>query len=490
MEENFTTPDWVKHAIFYQIFPDRFAASERVEKPGNLEAWEAVPTVHGFKGGDLLGVAEKLDYLKELGITAIYFNPIFQSAANHRYHTHDYYRVDPLLGGDAAFDELLEQAHQRGIKVVLDGVFNHASRGFFQFNHILECGAQSPYIDWFDIKGFPLNAYQENGEMVNYAAWVGLPALPEFNTDNPQVRQFIFDVARYWLEKGIDGWRLDVPFCIEDDAFWQEFRRVVKSANSEAYIVGEIAWEAQKWLQGDMFDAVMNYPFTQSCLGFFARQTLNRELEEKMMGLDPCSLLDGERFMKRAVELLALYPAEAVLVQMNLLDSHDMPRFLSLASGDKSALRLATLFQMTYPGAPTIYYGNEIGIPYGTRRLDLDTRYGFPWDESQWDYEMLAYFKECTALRHAHPALRTGEFTPLYAQGDVIAYLRSSEEERLLVVINASRESWKLDIPVGEHFANGTHLHTVFGGSGVARVVDGRLTHLALPPRSGAVFSR
>lgn len=212
------TPAWVHDAIFYQIFPDRFARSQHLPKPNNLEPWETPPTTRGFKGGDLLGVIEHLDYLQDLGITAIYFNPIFQSASTHRYHTHDYYQVDPLLGGNAAFQKMLKAAHRRGIRLILDGVFNHA---------------------------------------------------------NPQVRQYIFDVARFWLEQGIDGWRLDVPFEIKDDSFWQEFRQIVKGINPEAYIAGEIPWEAQHWLQGDQFDAVMNYQFTQACLGFFSNGKIN-----------------------------------------------------------------------------------------------------------------------------------------------------------------------------------------------------------------------
>lgn len=217
----FTTPEWVQHAVFYQIFPDRFASSSRVEKPGNLEAWDAAPTIHGFKGGDLLGIVEKLDYLQDLGITAIYMTPIFQSACNHRYHTHDYTLVDPLLGGNAALRELIDEAHRRNIRIVLDGVFNHASRGFFQFNHILETEGQSPYIDWFTVRSFPLNAYWGNP---NYKCWVDLAALPTFNHANPQVRRFIMDIARRWVDFGIDGWRLDVPFEVHEPGFWEEFR--------------------------------------------------------------------------------------------------------------------------------------------------------------------------------------------------------------------------------------------------------------------------
>jgi cyclomaltodextrinase / maltogenic alpha-amylase / neopullulanase len=490
VENDFTTPDWVKHAVFYQIFPDRFAFSQRVEKPSNLEPWDSEPTVFGFKGGDLLGVAERLDYLQDLGITAIYFNPIFQSASNHRYHTHDYFRVDPLLGGDSAFKELLEEAHRRDIRVVLDGVFNHASRGFFQFNHLLECGEASPYVDWFNVEDFPLNAYSPAAEDPNFDCWMGLPALPEFNFHNPQVRKFVFEVARYWLEKGIDGWRLDVPMEIDDDSFWQEFRQVVKGVNPEAYIVGEIPRVATRWLKGDQFDGVMNYLFTQACVSFFGGERMNTGLAESMMGYDDIPVYSAANFMDRVSELLRMYPREAVLAQLNLLDSHDMPRFISLAGDNPDALRLATLFQMTYPGAPCVYYGDEVGMKNGPSRISEDARFAFPWDESKWDGELRDYFKSIIAFRKDNPVLRTGEFIPLHAQDGVIAYLRRLEHERLLVVINNSPSSYKLDFPVGDHFADGDHLRSVFGGGGVARVIGGRATHLALPPYSGVVFHR
>jgi neopullulanase len=480
MPDTFTTPEWVKNAVFYQIFPDRFASSTRVIKPGNLEPWDSPPTVHGFKGGDLLGVAEHLDYLQDLGITAIYFNPIFQSASNHRYHTHDYYHVDPLLGGNAAFSELLKTAHERNIRIVLDGVFNHASRGFFQFNHILECGPTSPYVDWFDVRDYPLNAYEG---APNYRCWVNLPALPEFNTKNLQVRQFIFDVARYWLDQGIDGWRLDVPFCIDDDAFWQEFRQVVKAANPEAYIVGEIPWEAQRWLQGDQFDAVMNYQFTLACLGFFGGEALDQETGRGMMGFTDLPVMDAAACGQRLDDLLSLYLWEAALAQLNLLDSHDTPRFLSLARGDKAALRLATLVQMTYPGAPCIYYGDEIGLSGGG---DPDCRRAFPWDISQWDAELWDFFKQCISLRRAHPALRTGDYFPLYAQDNVIAYLRQLDDEKLIVAVNNDRASQTVALPITEYLPDGAHLKALTGGSD--QEVAGSAIHLTLPAREGIVW--
>jgi cyclomaltodextrinase len=242
-----TTPDWVKHAVFYQIFPDRFAKSDRVTKPSNLEPWDGDPTPKGYKGGDLIGVLERLDYLQELGVTALYFNPIFQSASNHRYHTHDYYQVDPLLGGNDAFDEFLAECKRRNLRVVLDGVFNHASRGFFPFNDVLENGAASPWLDWFYFTDPAAHAY-DNSKAAGYKAWAGLRALPKLNTDNPQVREYLMRVGEHWLRKGIDGWRLDVPTEIETPGFWQEFRQRVKAINPEAYIVGEIWSDSRPWL--------------------------------------------------------------------------------------------------------------------------------------------------------------------------------------------------------------------------------------------------
>lgn len=482
MPDGFHTPDWVKEAIFYQIFPDRFAKSDRVAKPNNLEAWETPPTVYGFKGGDLLGVVEHLDYLQDLGVTAIYFNPIFQSASSHRYHTHDYFRVDPLLGGDEAFHTLIAAAHRHGIRVVLDGVFNHASRGFFQFNHIMENGADSPYLDWFTIRQFPLNAYAGTP---NYACWVNLPALPEFNIDNPQVREFLFSVTRYWLGQGIDGWRLDVPFEIKDDSFWQEFRRIVKSTNPEAYIVGEIAWEAQHWLQGDQFDAVMNYQFTQACLGFFAGKRIDRAVEYGMMGLPSTAVLDAPAFAYRVEALLNLYPRPAVLAQLNLLSSHDMPRFISLANHDEAALRLAVLFQMSYPGAPCIYYGDEIGLRGGSTHPE-PSRAAFPWNLSDWDQRLRAYIKECIALRKKYPALRGGDYVSLYASDQVYACLRRLDSEALVVIFNNGDHPAQLDLLDHPALPQVAGWEKLLGEAHTGEPLT--LARLQLPARSGSVF--
>jgi len=478
-----TTPDWVKDAIFYQIFPDRFARSQRVPKLPNMEPWDSPPTVHGFKGGDLLGVAEHLDYLVDLGITAIYLNPIFQSTANHRYHTYDYYRVDPLLGGNTAFRELLDAAHARGIRVILDGVFNHASRGFFQFNHILENGPASPYVDWFIVKGYPLYAYDEDRDP-NYVCWWNLHALPKFNTANPAVRRFLWDVGRYWIEQGVDGWRLDVPGEIDDDEFWREFRRGVKGVNPEAYIVGEIWHDATRWLQGDQFDAVMNYLLAKACIGFFAGDTLDPALVAGI-GYAPIPPLDAVSFADQVEHLLNLYHPQVTLAQFNLLDSHDTPRFLTLAKGDVRRLKLAILFLMTYPGAPCIFYGDEVGLQGGR---DPDCRRSMPWDEARWDADLRDFVKRCIAIRKAHPALRRGEYLRLHADATrgVYAFLRRLDAEALVVVLNNGDTSYPVEVPLHGYLPDGAVLRDLLNG-GEYRVTNDHLDGPALPPRSGMV---
>jgi len=422
------TPEWVKDAVFYQIFPDRFARSDRLAKPANLESWESSPTRRGFKGGDLLGIIEHFDYLEALGINAIYFNPIFQSAANHRYHTHDYYRVDPILGGNAAFRQFLDAAHARGIRVVLDGVFNHTGRGFLQFNHLMENAEASPYLDWFIVKKFPLQAF--DNRKPNYECWFDDQELPKLNTDNRQVRQFIFEVAEHWLNFGIDGWRLDVPLEIKTSGFWEEFRQRVKRINPEVYILAEIWEEAKPWLQGEHFDAVMNYPFNRACLGYFGGTALDTSVRPGGFKLKS---LDAKGFGRQVDRMLNVYDWDVTLAQYNLLSSHDESRFLTLVGQDKRRLRLATLFQMTFPGAPSIYYGDEIGMEGGE---DPDCRRAFPWDERLWDQELLADFRRFVALRAAHPALRRGSFVTLYAKDDIYIFARQSDEETLVIAFN------------------------------------------------------
>lgn len=428
------TPDWVKTAVFYQIFPDRFARGQSSRAPlgTRFKAWGTDPAEQGYQGGDLYGVAEKLDKLADLGVTAIYLNPVFSSASNHRYHTYDYLQVDPLLGGDEALRHLLDEAHAQGMRIILDGVFNHASRGFWAFHHILENGPDSPYIDWFHIEDFPLNPYPKAGEeSLNYRAWWDLPALPKFNTDNPGVREYLFNVAEYWLEFGIDGWRLDVPGDIDDDGFWQEFRRRVKAINPDAYICGEIWGNAERWLQGDQFDAVMNYPMGTAALSFFGAQTLKTDYEQNEYDIEP---LDAEAFCDKVNKVQSWYADAINQVQLNLIDSHDTPRALWLVDGNEQAVSAAIAFLSLMPGAPCIYYGTEIGMSGAN---DPHCRAAYPWhDKSSWKPAIGNAIQRFARIRQS-PFFQPEAKVNLSAlTEDVLLLERDSPKGRLIALFN------------------------------------------------------
>ena len=480
---NIQTPEWVKNAVFYQIFPDRFARSQQMKHPRgvNLKPWGSDPAEQGHQGGDLYGVAEKLDYMKDLGITAIYLNPIFSASSNHRYNAYDFLEVDPILGGNDALRFLLDEAHARDIRIILDGVFNHASRGFWPFHHVLENGKDSPYADWFHIEDMPLRPYSyTKRKPANYKSWMGNPHMPKMNTDNPGMRDYLFNVARHWLDFGIDGWRLDVVTEI-DDGFWREFRGVVKEANPEAYIVGEIWYESKRWLQGDMFDAVMNYIFTKNAINFFGNETLRRK-EYKHNELT----LKGYSAVKMGKETDAmhnLYDWEINYAQLNLLDSHDTPRVLWIMGDDKSALRLSVMHQMTMPGAPCIYYGDEIGMSSDT---DPYCREAFPWDETNnWDEELLSFYQKATALRHAHPVLRTGDFESIYAKGDVYAYRRKLGDTQAVVAFNVSKIEQSINLKKG--FAESSYTQVWPKNDGFRQIDEKGLT-LNIPAREVVIL--
>ncbi|MGD1932180.1 MAG: glycoside hydrolase family 13 protein [Leptolyngbyaceae cyanobacterium] len=474
------TPAWVKHAVFYQIFPDRFARTQRpLNHPAmavTLEPWETPPTLSGYKGGDLWGVAENLDYLKDLGINAIYFTPIFQSACNHRYHTHDYYQVDPLLGGNEAFADLLTAAHDRGIRVVLDGVFNHASRGFFFFNDILENGPHSPWLEWFKIENWPLSAY-DGAQPANYTSWVNNRALPQFNHANPAVREYIMQIGEHWIRQGIDGWRLDVPFEVQVPGFWEEFRDRIKAINPDAYIVGEIWKPAPEWLDGTKFDGVMNYVFAGPTMAFAAGDRVAMQYAE-VPEYYPYPALDAAGYRSKIEALLALYPWEIQLTQLNLLSSHDIARALTVMGDDLASLALAVLLQMTFPGAPCIYYGDEVGLDGG---LDPDCRKVFP-PEKAWHQPLLAHHKALVALRHHYAALRTGSYTVWLTDGDLYGFKRELGDETLLVLVNAGQTAVPVDRAAYGELA--TDWRAVFGDLEVTS------QKVIVPSRSGGILAQ
>ncbi|BAU63123.1 Alpha amylase, catalytic region [Stanieria sp. NIES-3757] len=479
------TPDWVKNAVFYQIFPDRFAIGSQTPKghwqASSLEGWDATPTLQGYKGGNLWGVIEQLDYLKDLGIKAIYFTPIFQSASNHRYHTHDYYQIDPMLGGNVAFEALIEAAHQKDLKVILDGVFNHASRGFFFFNDILENGPYSPWLDWFKIHGWPLSAY-DGSKPANYEGWLDNRALPVFNHDNPQAREYIMQVGEYWIHQGIDGWRLDVPEEIKTPGFWQEFRTRIKAINPEAYIVGEIWFNASEWLDGTQFDGVMNYMFAVPTIAFVAGDRFRRECSQ--FHYHPYPSISAEEYAIKIKNLLDLYPWEIQLTQLNLLDSHDTARLITSVGGDKKSVELATILLFTFPGAPSIFYGDEVGL-IGAK--DPDSRRGFPKQEN-WDLEVLNYHRKLIDLRNQYSVLRTGSYQILYAEDSVYVFARYLEQEVMIVAINNDPQVQRVNFSTPSLHSTPSHL--LYGDAQISWQVVEKQNYLELtiPPRSGLII--
>jgi len=469
-----TTLYWLQDAIFYEIFPDRSASGDPDNDPPNVQKWGTPPTTWGFQGGDLRGILQRFDYLLDLGITALYLTPIFQSSSTHRYNTTDYYKIDPKLGNLDDFHALLDTAHRNNVRLILDGVFNHCGRGFFAFSDVLENGENSPYKDWFHIKRFPLDAYTP-GEAENYLAWWKFKSLPKFNTANRQVRQYIFDVARYWLEQGADGWRLDVPNEIDDDTFWEEFRHAVKSANRDAYLVGEIWTPDPRWADDRHFDGLMNYPVRDALLRLLSAGTL-----------------DMPHFVGKVEELLKTYPRENVYAMYVPLGSHDTERLFTKIGRDTARAKLAFLFQFAYPGAPAIYYGDEIGLE---GEKDPDSRRAFPWDQKEWNVELRHWIKTLIALRKRYPSLRRGDFqrllTPALAAGASVddanghyVFARTLGEEKIVIALNAGPHIQKVDVPVTSlGWQDGRHLRGLLDNQKYA-VSDGRLS-LSLPPWSG-----
>ena len=406
------SPAWTKDAIFYQIFPDRFCRSTRYRAVGKFVDWGSRPTRENMFGGNLVGIEDRLEYIRDLGVNAIYLCPVFKSNSNHRYHTVDYFEIDPVLGTLEDFDRLVERAHGLGLRVILDGVFNHCSRGFFQFNSLMELGQSSPYVDWFHVKGWPLNAYSGKP---NYECWWNFPALPKFNTDCEDVREYLFSVGEYWTRRGIDGWRLDVPNEIDDDSFWQDFRRRVKAINPEAYIVGEIWDSPERWLRGDQFDGVMNYVFRKAVM-------------QLLFDENPVSIGEfGDR-------LCAAFPEGRGDIPMNLLSSHDTTRLLSQPRASLERVRLAYALMFFMPGAPCIYYGEELSMKGGK---DPDNRRSVPWDELENRKSLPLYEFICNLakMRRESPILRAGKME-IAVSGDCLIVSRTLGKRKMTLDIS------------------------------------------------------
>ncbi|KGP71547.1 alpha-glycosidase [Pontibacillus yanchengensis] len=424
----FSPPTWVKDTVWYQIFPERFANGDPSNDPEGALAWGSQePTPENFFGGDLQGVLDHLDYLVDLGISGIYFTPFFKAYSNHKYDTIDYMEIDSQFGDKETFKTLVQACHERGIRVMLDAVFNHSGYYFEPFQDVLKHGEQSRYKDWFHIQEFPLVTEPQP----NYDTFSFVPFMPKLNTEHPEVKTYLLDVARYWIEEfDIDGWRLDVANEV-DHAFWREFRTVVKEAKPDAYILGEIWHDSMPWLQGDQFDAVMNYPFTMGSIQFFAEQSIS-----------------PSTFSNTITNVLHSYPENVNEVSFNLLDSHDTPRILTLAGDDKRKVKLLYLFQLSFIGTPCIYYGDEIGMSGGA---DPGCRKCMVWEEEHQDLDMHAYVKQLLSLRKQIPAFGNHAHLRMLEADDekgIIVYEKANDQEKLLFVLNNSAEATSYSLPI------------------------------------------
>jgi cyclomaltodextrinase / maltogenic alpha-amylase / neopullulanase len=496
----FQTPDWAKGAVIYQIFPDRFANGDPANDPQGTVPWGSPPAWLEYQGGDLQGITQKLDYLEDLGVDILYLTPIFTSPSTHKYDCSDFYHVHPGFGGNEALRALVDGLHRRGMKIVLDASFNHCHPRFFAFQDLVRNGPSSRYKDWFTVREWPvrvkyrpraaelpqtgrrdqylrfletfpqvtgvdLEEATDDGPLVEatYLAWYGVLDMPKLNLSNPETRAYFLDVTRYWLrEFKIDGWRMDVARHIVPD-FWDDFRRAAKEVNPDCYLLAEIWGNTSPWLQGAQFDATMNYFFRDLVMAYFAT-----------LSMDTATFIAGVHHM------LALYAPQVTHCTYNLFSSHDISRLRFEAGEDVVRLRLATLFQLTMPGAPGIYYGDEIAMSGGG---DPDNRRAFPWDRPEtWDRETLDLTRTLIRLRKEHPALRLGEYRPAWQGENAFAFERVSEAERVLVVINRGGPIERLDLSL----ASG-QVEILWGHAQVMAESD-RLVLRGLEARTGVIL--
>ncbi|MFX0560521.1 alpha-glycosidase [Tepidibacillus infernus] len=428
-QDLFEVPEWVKKGIVYQIFPERFANGNTKNDPENVEPWGGKPTPHNFFGGDLEGMIEKLPYLDDLGVNVIYMTPVFESPSNHKYNTTDYYKIDPHFGDLDTVKKLVKESHKRGIKVIFDAVFNHCGYDFFAFQDVVKNGEKSKYKDWFYIESFPIvTEPHPNYETFANDVWT----MPKLKTSNPEVKEYLLNVARYWIEEaGIDGWRLDVANEVDHD-FWRAFRKVVREANPEALIIGEIWHDSAPWLEGDQYDSVMNYLFREAIFDFFARRNIG------------VSTLDA-----RLAKARMKYRDQANYAMFNLIDSHDTERFLTSVGEKEELLRLAALFQMTYIGMPMVYYGTEIGM---TGKNDPDCRKTYVWDEKEQNRDLFDYYKKLIQIRKSNLELTHGDVETVLIDeiNQVYAFARNYEGKSAVVVINSLQKEQEVEIPVAK----------------------------------------
>ncbi|RYG48350.1 hypothetical protein EON79_04720 [bacterium] len=458
------TPAWIDDAIIYQIFPDRFANGSRENDPKDVQAWDTKPTYSNRFGGDIEGIKRHIPYLKGLGISALYLNPVFKSPSNHRYEADDFRLIDPQLGTNKEFGQLTQSLRKAGIRPVMDWSLNHSSPEFHAFRDVREKGAASPYASWYNVYSYPVRV-QDNP---NYEAWYGFPSMPKFRVMNPPTQKYLLDLVGFWRKEapGLGGIRLDVANEVEP-AFWRLFRKEVKGQDANLWIVGEHWGDSRPWLQGDQWDGAMNYPFREAVVQWIAQGTTK-----------------PSQFLDRLFEVYGWYSPQANRAMLNLIGSHDTPRFRTLAEGDAKLAMLGATILLTWIGSPSIYYGDEVGME---GEKDPDNRRGMRWDLVGESNPVYRHYQKLIAARRSSKALRGGDPVRLGADdsGNTVAYGRVFGKDAAIVAINRSAEARtvKLDLPVS--LARKAYVDVLSG----ARLRAGDSISISLPPYGSAVLT-
>ncbi len=419
----FKTPKWLDTAVFYQVFPDRFNNGDKSNDPSIISKWGDKPKVNSYFGGDIIGIIKMIPYLKELGINALYLNPIFKAKSNHRYNTENYKEIDPILGNKGDLKKLITICHQNDIKLILDIPVNHTGLDFPPFADVIKNGKNSKYKDWFIIHDFPV--ITENGKQ-NYDTFSFEAYLPKLNMENDEVRGYFVNIFKYWIEQfKIDGVRLDVANEVPK-SFWRIVRNELKKINKDSFILGEIWHDSMAWLNGDIFDSVTNFKFTDVTREFFA---------SKIITIDQFKHFIGHNLIS--------YPTNVSNVLLNSIGNHDIKRFLTECNGDINRFKQAIVFQMTFPGLPCIYYGDELMIE-GVN--DYDGRRCVNEADIERNKDMLILYKKLIELRKNQIALIYGDFKFIDIDNkDVLAYSRTYNNEKVLIFINNSKDNIKIN---------------------------------------------
>ncbi|WP_026512258.1 glycoside hydrolase family 13 protein [Butyrivibrio sp. LC3010] len=404
--------DWIKDACFYQIFIDRFAIGDKDKNTDYINLkWGEIPNPKSFAGGDIKGIIEKLDYIKDLGFNALYLTPIFQAPSNHKYDTVDYFEIDEHFGNKEDLKNLVSELHKRGMKIVLDAVFNHVSELNDKFQDVIKKGKASPYYKWFVIDGdFPCK------EPLNYEVFAGCDYMPKWNTSNEEVQEYLISIATYYInEFDIDGWRLDVSDEVSHD-FWRRFRKDVKAAKDEVVIIGENWHDASNYLRGDQYDSIMNYAFTKAALDYFAYNKM-----------------DAKMVAAKLNDILARNTDTVNDMMLNLLDSHDTDRFFSEVSEDRDKLKAALCLLYLFPGAPSVFYGTEVYTPGG---YDPDCRRCMDWRAATEDLDVKVLIKKLSDVRRECLFEYAGTRIEASEDGRILAVKRHGKVSDAELLIN------------------------------------------------------